>query len=110
MFMAENSEHKDQAAELIRFLADRHVQEEYVLKGVDLMSPMKGVVVEDPDPVVAKFLSFLPYGVGTEMSVHWIDATQSLVQEAQAVRTGQKSAEDALNDVKDTVEGVLDGE
>jgi ABC-type glycerol-3-phosphate transport system substrate-binding protein len=110
MFMAEHSKHKDQAAELIRFLADKHVQEEYVVKGVDLMSPMKGVVVEDPDPIVAKYLSFLPYGVGTEMSVHWIDATQSLVQEAQAVRTGQKSAKDALDDVKGTVEGVLDGE
>jgi ABC-type glycerol-3-phosphate transport system substrate-binding protein len=110
MFMAEHSKHKDQAEQLIRFLADKHVQEEYVVKGVDLMSPMKGVVVENPDPIVAKYLSFLPYGVGTEMSVHWIDATQSLVQEAQAVRTGQKSAKDALDDVKATVEGVLDGE
>jgi multiple sugar transport system substrate-binding protein len=110
MFMAEHSKHKDQAEQLIRFLADKHVQEEYVVKGVDLMSPMKGVVVENPDPIVAKYLSFLPYGVGTEMSVHWVDATQSLDQEAQAVRTGQKSAKDALKSVKDTVEGVLDGE
>ena len=110
LFMGENSEHQDQAAELIRFLASKRVQDEYVVKGVNLMSPMKGVEPGEVDPVVAKFLSYLPNGAGPVISTHWSDAAEALRQESQAVATGQKGAEQALRDFEATVEPVLDGE
>ncbi len=112
LFVAENSPHKEEAVELLRFLADQKVQEQYVIEGVDLMSPMKGVETpaEEVDPIVEKYLSYLPHGVGTQISVHWREATEALVQEAQAVMTGQKTAEQALADFEATVEPVLDGE
>ncbi|MBA3414283.1 MAG: sugar ABC transporter substrate-binding protein [Chloroflexia bacterium] len=110
LFMAEGSAHKDQAAELIRFLASRRVQEEYVVNGVNLISPMVGISTDDEDPLVAKYLSLLPQGVGPEMSVHWADAAQALRQESQAVVTGQKDAAQALADFAAIVEPTLDGE
>jgi multiple sugar transport system substrate-binding protein len=110
LFISEHSKHKDEAVELVKFLASKHVQEEYVLKGVDLISPMKGVTAIDVDPIVAKFLSYMPHGVGPVMSVHWSEAGEALGQDAQAVMSGQRSSEEALNDFADNINGVLDGE
>jgi hypothetical protein len=48
--------------------------------------------------------------VGTQVSIHWREATNSLVQEAHAVMSGIKTPEQALADVEATVNPVLDGE
>jgi len=48
--------------------------------------------------------------VGTQIGIHWREATNSLVQEAQAVLSGQKQAKQALDDVAATVGPVLDGQ
>jgi ABC-type glycerol-3-phosphate transport system substrate-binding protein len=70
MFMAANTPHPEEALDLLKFLSSKHVQEEYVIKGVDLLSPMKGVESKNPDPIVEKFLSYPPLGVLPEVSVH----------------------------------------
>ena len=62
--------------------------------------------LEDVDPLVAKMVSFLDegYGVGTQISIRWREPCNSLVQECEAVMTGQKTPEQALADVEATVE------
>ena len=50
------------------------------------------------------------WGVGTQISIHWREATDSLVQETQAVLSGVKTAQQALDDVAATVGPILDGE
>jgi len=109
LFMAEGSKSKEAALGLLKFLASKSVQEEYVIKGVDLMSPMKGVAPKDVDPVVAKFLSYLPMGSGTQVSVNWREVTVALQQEAEAIWSGQKTAKQALADFETVIKPVLDG-
>lgn len=109
LFVAEGSKRKEDAFKLLRFLSSKSVQEEYVVKGVDLMSPMKGVVPQDVDPVVAKFLSYLPIGSGTQVSVNWREASVALKQEAEAIWSGQKTAKQALADFEAMINPILDG-
>ena len=68
--------------------------------------------LDDIDPIVGEMVSWLGlgYGVGTQISIRWRDATNSLVQESHAVMSGLKTAEEALSDVEITVNPVLDGE
>ena len=82
-------------------------------KGVDLLPLKKNIApLPDVDPIVAEMVSWLGkgYGVGTQIGIHWREATNSLVQEAQAVLSGQKQAKQALDDVAATVGPVLDGQ
>jgi hypothetical protein len=76
--------------------------------------PLKNNIapLPDIDPLVAKLVSYLDAGngVGTQVGIHWREACDSLVQEAHAVMSGQKTPEQALADVESTVNPVLDGE
>jgi multiple sugar transport system substrate-binding protein len=113
MFMAEQASDKDAAFSLLRWLSSDDIQVRYVQQGVDLL-PLKNNIAppDDVDPIVAKMVEFLDngYGVGTQISIRWRDATNSLVQESHAVMSGQKTAEQALADVEAIVNPVLDGE
>jgi multiple sugar transport system substrate-binding protein len=113
MFMAEAAKEKEGAFKLLEYLATDEIQVEYVQKGVDLL-PLKNNIapLPDIDPIVAEMVSWLGegYGVGTQISIHWREATDSLVQETQAVLSGVKSAQEALDAVVATVGPVLDGE
>ncbi|HXF64543.1 MAG TPA: extracellular solute-binding protein [Caldilineaceae bacterium] len=113
MFVAEQSKDKTGVFDLLDYLATDEIQVEYVQKGVDLLPLKKGIPpLPDVDPIVAKMVSFLDqgYGVGTQISIRWREATNSLVQESHAVMSGQKTAEQALADVEATVNPILDGE
>lgn len=113
MFIAETSKDKEAAFDLLRFLSTDEIQVEYVQKGVDLLPLKKGIEpLPDVDPIVAEMVSWLDegWGVGTQISVRWREASNSLVQEAQAVMSGVKTAEQALADVETTVGLILDGE
>lgn len=113
MFMAEASKDKEGAFKLLEYLSTDEIQVDYVQKGVDLL-PLKNNIASLPDidPIVAEMVSWLGegWGVGTQIGIHWREATNALVQETQAVMSGQKSAADALKAVEDTVNPVLDGE
>jgi ABC-type glycerol-3-phosphate transport system substrate-binding protein len=113
MFMAQQSVDKPGAFALLEYLSTDEIQVEYVQQGVDLL-PLKNNIPqpEDIDPIVAEMISFLDagYGVGTQISIRWRDATNSLVQESHAVMSGLKTSEQALADVEATVAMVLDGE
>lgn len=113
MFMAEQSKGKDAAFSLLEFLSTDEIQVDYVQKGVDLLPLKLGIEsLPDVDPIVAEMVSWLDagWGVGTQISIRWREATNSLVQESHAVMSGLKSAEQALADVEATVNPVLDGE
>jgi len=113
MFMAEASKGKDAAFKFLEYLATNEIQVEYVQKGVDLLPLKKNIAsLPDIDPIVEEMVSWLGegWGVGTQISIRWREATNSLVQETQAVLSGQKSAADALQAVEDTVNPILDGE
>lgn len=113
MFIAESSKDKEAAFDLLRFLSTDEIQVEYVQKGVDLLPLKKGIEpLPDVDPVVAEMVSWLDegWGVGTQISVRWREATNALVQEGQAVMSGVKTAEQALVDLEATVGPILDGE
>ncbi|MBX3015462.1 MAG: extracellular solute-binding protein [Caldilineaceae bacterium] len=113
MFMAEQSKDKAGAFKLLEYLSTDEIQVEYVQKGVDLLPLKAGIApLPDVDPIVAEMVSWLGegWGVGTQISIHWREATTSLVQEAQAVLAGTKTAAQALADVNATVAPVLDGE
>ncbi len=113
MFMASSSAANDGAFTFLEYLATDEIQVEYVQKSVDLL-PLKRNIspLQDIDPIVAEMVSWLDkgYGVGTQISIRWRDATNSLVQESHAVMSGLKTAEQALADVEATVNPVLDGE
>ena len=82
-------------------------------KSVDLLPLKKDIApLDDIDPIVAEMVSWLGkgYGVGTQISIRWRDATNSLVQESHAVMSGIKTSEEALADVEATVNPILDGE
>jgi len=113
MFIGEQTEDIDAAFKLLEFLSTKKVQEEYVIRGVDLLPLRLDAEVPDDietDPVVDKMVSYLEYGVGTQISIRWREATNSVVQESHAVMSGQKSAAQALADVEATVGPILDGE
>ncbi len=113
MFMAQQSADKEGAFKLLEYLSTDDIQVEYVQKGVDLLPLKKDIAdLPDIDPIVSEMVSWLGegYGVGTQISVRWRDATTSLVQEAQAVLSGAKTAAQALADVEATVGPILDGE
>lgn len=113
MFMAAQSVDNDAAFSLLEYLATDEIQVEYVQKGVDLLPLKRGIPpLPDIDPIVAEMVSWLDegWGVGTQISIRWREATNSLVQETQAVMSGQKTAAEALAAVADTVNPILDGE
>lgn len=113
MFMAEQSKDNDAAFKLLEYLSTDEIQVEYVEKGVDLLPLKKNIPpLPDIDPIVSEMVSWLSegWGVGTQISIHWREATDSLVQETQAVMSGVKSAQQAMDDVAATVGPVLDGE
>ncbi len=113
MFRAEASKDKEAPFKLLEYLATDEIQVDYVEKGVDLLPLKKNIApLPDVDPIVAEMVSWLGkgYGVGTQISIRWREATNSLVQETQAVMSGVKSAADALKAVEDTVNPILDGE
>ncbi len=113
MFMAEQSKEKEGAFKLLEYLSTDEIQVDYVQKGVDLLPLKKGIEsLPDIDPIVAEMVSWLDqgWGVGTQISIRWREATNSLVQESHAVMSGLKTAEQALADVEATVNPVLDGE
>jgi multiple sugar transport system substrate-binding protein len=113
MFMAQQSADKAGAFALLEYLSTDDIQVEYVQKGVDLLPLKNGIApLPDIDPLVAKMVSFLDAGngVGTQISIRWREACNSLVQESVAVMSGQKTSEQALADVEATVAPILDGE
>jgi ABC-type glycerol-3-phosphate transport system substrate-binding protein len=113
MFVAQQAAEKPAAFALLDFLASDEIQVDYVQQSVDLLPLKNGIPPpEDVDPLVAKMVSFLDagYGVGSQASIHWREATGALVQEALAVMSGIKTAEQALADVEATVTPILDGE
>jgi multiple sugar transport system substrate-binding protein len=113
MFMAAQSVDNDAAFSLLEYLATDEIQVEYVQKGVDLLPLKRGIpTLPDVDPIVAEMVSWLDegWGVGTQISIRWREATNSLVQESHAVMSGLKTAEQALADVEATVNPILDGE
>ncbi len=113
MFMAEQSKDKAGAFKLLEYLSTDDIQVNYVQQGVDLLPLKKNIAPPtDVDPIVQEMVSWLDkgWGVGTQISIHWRDATNSLVQESQAVMSGLKTSEQALADVEATVGPILDGE
>lgn len=113
MFMASSSAANDGAFTFLEYLATDEIQVDYVQKSVDLLPLKKNIApLDDIDPIVGEMVSWLGlgYGVGTQISIRWRDATNSLVQESHAVMSGLKTAEEALSDVEVTVNPVLDGE
>jgi multiple sugar transport system substrate-binding protein len=113
MFMAEQSKENQGAFQLLEYLSTDEIQVEYVQKGVDLLPLKKNIApLPDIDPIVEEMVSWLDqgWGVGTQISIRWREATNSLVQESQAVMSGTKTAAQALADVEATVNPILDGE
>jgi multiple sugar transport system substrate-binding protein len=113
MFIAQQSADKEAAFTLLEYLSTDEIQVEYVQKSVDLLPLKKGIApLEDIDPLVAKMVSFLDEGngVGTQISIRWREACNALVQESEAVMSGQKTAAQALADVESIVAPILDGE
>lgn len=113
MFLASSSAENDGAFTLLEYLATDEIQVDYVQKSVDLLPLKKDIApLQDVDPVVREMVSWLGlgYGVGTQISIRWRDATNALVQESHAVMSGLKTAEEALADVEATVNPILDGE
>lgn len=113
MFMASSSADNEGAFRLLEYLSTDEMQVDYVQKSVDLLPLKKNIPpLDDVDPIVAEMVSWLGkgYGVGTQISIRWRDATNSLVQESHAVMSGLKTAAEALADVEATVNPILDGE
>ena len=113
MFMASSSAANDGAFTFLEYLGSDEIQVDYVQKSVDLLPLKKDIApLDDIDPIVAEMVSWLGqgYGVGTQISIRWRDATNALVQESHAVMSGLKTAEEALSAVEDIVNPVLDGE
>lgn len=111
--MAQQSAEKAGPFKLIEFLSTDEIQVEYVQKGVDLL-PLKNNIapLPDADPLVSKIVSWLGegWGVGTTISIHWLEANTIMQQEVESVMTGQKSAADALKSAEELINPILDGE
>lgn len=113
MFMASSSAANDGAFTFLEYLGSDEIQVDYVQKSVDLLPLKKDIApLDDIDPIVAEMVSWLGqgYGVGTQISIRWRDATNALVQESHAVMSGLKTAEEALSAVEEIVNPILDGE
>ncbi len=113
MFMASSSAANEGAFTFLEYLSTDEIQVDYVQKSVDLLPLKKNIPpLDDIDPIVAEMVSWLDlgYGVGTQISIRWREATNSLVQESHAVMSGLKTAEQALSAVEATVNPVLDGQ
>lgn len=113
MFMAQQSAEKPGAFELLEYLSTDEIQVEYVQKGVDLL-PLKRNIepLPDADPLVTEIVSWLDqgWGVGTTISIRWLEATNILQQEIETIMTGQKSAADALASAEQLINPILDGQ
>lgn len=113
MFMAQQSAAKDGPFKLIEYLSTDEMQVEYVQKGVDLLPLKKGIEpLPDSDPVVNEIVSWLSegWGVGTTITIHWLEANNILQQEVQSIMTGEKTAEEALAAAEELINPILDGE
>lgn len=113
MFMAQQSADKPGAFALLEYLSSDEIQVEYVQKGVDLL-PLKRNIppLPDADPLVTEIVSWLGegWGVGTTISIRWLEATNILQQEIEAIMTGQKTAADALASAEALINPILDGQ
>ncbi|MBV7327166.1 hypothetical protein KFU94_02670 [Chloroflexi bacterium TSY] len=113
MFIAEASKDKQAAYDFLDYLSTDEMQVEYVQKGVDLLPLKKGIEpLPDADPVVSEVVSWLGegWGVGTQISIRWREASNAMVQEAEAIMSGLKTAEQAMADLEATVNPILDGQ
>ena len=113
MFIAQQSAEKDGTFQLVEFLSTDEIQVEYVQKGVDLLPLKKNIApLADADPLVTEIVSWLGegWGVGTTISVHWLEANTIMQQEVESIMTGQKSAADALKSAEELINPILDGE
>lgn len=113
MFIAEQSSDNQGAFAFLEYLSSDMIQVEYVQKGVDLLPLKQGIEpLPDADPLVTEIESWLAqgWGVGSQISVRWREATEALKQEAEAVISGIKTAEEALADAEATIAPFLDGE
>lgn len=113
MFIAAAAEDNPGAYSLLEYLSTDKIQVEYVQKGVDLLPLKKGIEpLPDGDPIVNEIVSWLGngWGVGSQISVRWREAIEVLKQEAEAVISGLKSAEQALEDAEANILPFLDGE
>jgi multiple sugar transport system substrate-binding protein len=113
MFMAQQSVDKEGAFKLLEYLATDEIQVEYVEKGVDLLPLKKNIApLPDADPLVNEIVSWLDqgWGVGTTITIRWLEANTILEQEVQSIMTGQKSAADALKSAEELINPILDGE
>jgi|GEM_PF-1338737 len=109
MCIAAQTPHLQQATDLLNFLDTKAVQQSYVITGVNLIPAMNNVKAPNLDPVVAKYLAFIPEGVGPTASTHWPDVKQKLQQASQAVISGQKTAKQALDEFASNLNPELDG-
>lgn len=109
MCIAAQTQHQQQATDLLNYLSTKDVQEKYVIGGVDLIPAMKDVKAPNLDPVVATYLTFISGSVGPPPSTHWPDVKQKLLQASQAVISGQKTAKQALDELASGVNPELDG-
>lgn len=113
MFMAQQSAEKEGPFKLLEYLATDEIQVEYVEKGVDLLPLKKNIApLPDADPLVSEIVSWLGkgWGVGTTISIRWLEANNILQQEVQSIMTGDKSAADALKSAEELINPILDGE
>ena len=113
MFMAQQSAEKAGAFKLLEYLGTDEIQTDYVLKGVDLLPLKKNIpALPDADPLVTEIVSWLGqgWGVGTTISIRWLEATNILQQEIESIMTGQKSAADALKSAEELINPILDGQ
>ena len=82
-------------------------------KGVDLLPLKKNIApLPDADPLVSEIVSWLGegWGVGTTISIRWLEANNILQQEVESIMTGQKSAEEALASAEALINPILDGQ
>ena len=113
MFMAQQSAEKEGTFKLLEYLSTDEMQVEYVLKGVDLLPLKKNIPpLPDADPLVTEIVSWLGegWGVGTTISIHWLEVNTIMQQEVESIMTGQKSAADALKSAEELINPILDGE
>ncbi len=113
MFMAKSSAEKDGAHKLLEYLATDEIQVDYVGKGVDLLPLKKNIpALPDADPLVTEIVGWLGegWGVGTTITIRWLEANNILQQEVEAIMTGQKTAADALKSAEELINPILDGQ
>jgi len=113
MFMAQQAAEKPGAFALLEYLGTDDIQVEYVQKGVDLLPLKKNIApLPDADPLVTEIVSWLGqgWGVGTTISIRWLEANNILQQEIESIMTGQKSAADALKTAEELINPILDGQ